>query len=555
MRRLPVFTLLVVALAATGYRRGEVPAPPLRMSGETLSGETIVAKRLSRPAAAGIAELPREFLDTTPPRPTGRVLFVPAEGRVESALNAFRRALRLPAGGRLQAALDRARPGDVVELQAGATFVGNFILRSKSEGGWIIVRSSAHERLPPAGSRVSPAHTALMPRLATPNARPAIRTAPGARGVRLVGIEIAPAPGVFVHSLVELGALEESPAALPADIVVDRCYLHADPAAGGRRGVALNGMRMAVIDSHLSGFKEVGADSQAIMGWNGPGPFKIVNNYLEGAGENVMFGGDDPRIAGLVPGDIEIRGNDFSKPLAWRRHDPSYAGTPWTVKNLLELKNARRVLVEGNVFERNWAQTQHGLAIVFTPRNQHGRAPWSTVEDVTFRHNIIRMSTGGFFILGWDNLRSSRQLRRVLIQGNLFVDIGAFTETALPDEGVLFLISDGPTDVVIDSNTAFHEGAPIRATDQIAGRWPARGFVFSNNLLVRPGGPAGDGSGADGDPGTSLGAYFPGAPFTGNVLARGRSAADLVRGGAAAPPGGADLAAISAAVAQWRHAP
>ena len=30
------------------------------------------------------------------------------------------------------------------------------------------------------------------------------------------------------------------------------------------------------------------------MGWNGPGPFLIENNYLEAAGENIMFGGNDP---------------------------------------------------------------------------------------------------------------------------------------------------------------------------------------------------------------------------------------------------------------------
>lgn len=30
-------------------------------------------------------------------------------------------------------------------------------------------------------------------------------------------------------------------------------------------------------------------------------------NFLEAASENVMFGGADPQIPGLVPADIEIR--------------------------------------------------------------------------------------------------------------------------------------------------------------------------------------------------------------------------------------------------------
>jgi hypothetical protein len=79
---------------------------------------------------------------------------------------------------------------------------------------------------------------------------------------------------------------------------------------------------------------------------------------------------------------------------------PAYAGTAWTVKNLLELKNARRVRIEGNVFEGSWVQSQIGFAIVLTVRNQDGRAPWSVVEDVIFANNVVRGATSGINILG-----------------------------------------------------------------------------------------------------------------------------------------------------------
>ena len=98
-----------------------------------------------------------------------------------------------------------------------------------------------------------------------------------------------------------------------------------------------------------------------------------------------MFGGADPKIIGLVPSDIEFRRNHCFKPLSWNPLDPSYAGRHWTVKNIFELKNARRVLVEGNMLENNWADGQSGAAVLFTPRNQEGTAPWSAVQDVTFR--------------------------------------------------------------------------------------------------------------------------------------------------------------------------
>ena len=50
-------------------------------------------------------------------------------------------------------------------------------------------------------------------------------------------------------------------------------------------------------------------------------------------------------------------------------------GRPWSVKNIFELKNARRVLAEGNVLEHNWQHDQNGFAILFTVRNQDGERP------------------------------------------------------------------------------------------------------------------------------------------------------------------------------------
>ena len=55
------------------------------------------------------------------------------------------------AGGDLQAALDAAQPGDVITLAAGATFVGNFVLRNKGASTTsITIRSATPDsQLPP----------------------------------------------------------------------------------------------------------------------------------------------------------------------------------------------------------------------------------------------------------------------------------------------------------------------------------------------------------------------------------------------------------------------
>jgi hypothetical protein len=449
----------------------------------------VVAVSLPTAAAAAPPEPPRAVLDTTPVPPTGATIAVAA-------------------GEDLQAALDAARPGDVITVQAGATFTGPFTLPSKTGGGWITVRTSApDDALPPAGTRVSPSHAAVMPTLtAAPGAGAALRTAPGAHHFRFVGIEIRPVSTVW--ALVDLGAGDEtSEAALPHDIVIDRCYIHGNPGQEAVRGVAMNGRALAVIDSHLAGFKSQVYDTQAIMGYNGPGPFKIVNNYLEAAGENVMFGGADPSIAGLVPADIEIRRNHVVKPLAWR-------GVWAAVKNLFELKNARRVLVEGNVLEHVWLAAQAGFAVQLTVRNQDGTAPWSTIEDVTFRRNVVRHAGSGINILGTDDPNPSRSMQRVLVEDNLFDDVDGSTWGGA---GRLVQVLDyrvGTTDVVIAHNTARQTGS-ILYTETM----PHAGFAYRDNLTAR--GDYGVAGGGTGEGTDTLSTYFPGADFRRNVIVGG----------------------------------
>ena len=55
-----------------------------------------------------------------------------------------------------------------------------------------------------------------------------------------------------------------------------------------QRGIELNARHAAVLNSYVSDFHHPGADSQAISTWNADGPQKIANNFLEGAGENIM---------------------------------------------------------------------------------------------------------------------------------------------------------------------------------------------------------------------------------------------------------------------------
>jgi hypothetical protein len=409
------------------------------------------------------------------------------------------------AGGDLQSAINAAQPGDTIVLQAGATYYGPFTLPYKAGADYITIQSSAAAQLP-EGQRVSPSQSPLFARLVTAiTGEPVIKTVPGAHHFKFVGLEMTPASAsMLIYSLVVLGSVgaeQDTLEEVPHDLIFDRCYIHGLPGLDTQRGIMLNSAETTVTNSYISAIHGRGYDTQALGGWNGPGPYHIINNYLEGAGENIMFGGAAASIPNLIPSDIEIRRNHIYKPLSWKVGDPSFAGHHWTVKNLLELKNAQRVIIEGNVLENNWPGGQVGIAVQLTPRGENGHNPWATVRDITFSNNIFRNSFGGINMLGRDDSGPSQRQTNITITNNLFDQTG---------QGPLFQLS-GPENVIINHNTAIHQGNIVTAYGA-----QTTGFIFSNNItqhnhygIVGDGTPTGN---------STINAYFPGSIMERSVL-------------------------------------
>ena len=417
--------------------------------------------------------------------------------------------------GDLQAALNAAQPGDVILLTAGATYTGNFVLPEKDGSAFIVLRTgAAPAELPAAGVRITPETASRLARLASPSGDPALATARGAHHWRIENVEfLANAQGA--GEIIALGSGTEADAArLPHDLILDRVYVHGDAITGQKRGIALNSGAAQILNSYIADIKSLTQDAQAIAGWNGTGPYLIENNYLEASGENILFGGADPAIWNLVPSDITIRRNLLTKRVPWRREK-------WRVKNLLELKNARRVLVEGNVLENNWTAAQNGIAVLFTPRNQQGHAPWPVVEDVTFQYNVVRHAGGAFNISGFDDAQPSGQTSRIRIANNVIYDIDA---AGWGGAGAFLLIGHSPRSVTIDHNTSWQSGNIITAYGRAGGvAEPIEAFVLRDNILRHNKyGIVGD-SVATGL--ATLAAYFPGAVVERNVLAGAKASA------------------------------
>jgi hypothetical protein len=444
------------------------------------------------------------------PQATVDTAYVPPKGMVHS----------VKAGDDLQSVINAASPGDVIEIEAGATFSGTITLPNKNGNDWITIRTSTPDaNLPPEGTRISPSDAPKLPKLILPaDTGPVIAVAPGAHHYRLLGLELSPAAGVYIHALIDIGASVTTMADVPHHIVIDRSYLHGDATAGTRRGIALGGAHIGVVDSYLADFKEVGADSQAIGGWNGPGPFKIVNNHLEGAGENIMFGGAPSSLPSNIPSDIEVCGNHFFKPLVWKNES-------WTVKNLFEIKNAQRVLFAGNVLENSWAAAQVGFAVVLTPRGEGGAVP-GVVYDLTFTLNHILHSASGINLAGNDDSGPSGGSKRVVMTNNLLEDIN---RASFGGDGRIFQVITpqmATEGLEIAHNTASLAGnAFLVMGDTVP---VASNFIFRDNLV--PHGDYGAFGSGQGEGTNALAFFAPNAIFTNNAIFGGGTASSYPAG-------------------------
>jgi hypothetical protein len=283
------------------------------------------------------------------------------------------------------------------------------------------------------------------------------------------------------------------------NLVLDRVWMHGTAQDETARGVWLaGGTYISVVDSFLTDFHCIAAtgacgDAQAIAGGigNGPmGPYKITNNFLEASGENILFGGGP---ADGTPTDIQVSQNHMFKPLTWMKGQPGYVGgpngNPFIVKNLFELKNAQRVLLEGNIMEGSWGGfSQAGFGILLTPKNQSGGlCPICQVTDVTIRYNSIRHVGGGLQIANAlaDDLGAPLDGQRYSIHDIVVDDIDGVKYGGQGEFAQVSVSAGAPLlqNIHINHITAFPSHMLFVIGAMVATTTPMKNFVFTNSIV------------------------------------------------------------------------
>jgi hypothetical protein len=236
---------------------------------------------------------------------------------------------------------------------------------------------------------------------------------------------------------------QTSVAQAPSHLGIQYSYIHGSDNSGGTTATAVrNGILLACSSCWFQGnytdqLRSQGFESHVIFTDNGPGPIKIVHNWLEGGSTTIFVsGGASEAITGLVTSDIEIRGNRLTRDMAYC---PVTAGNPGgssgnNIKTGIETKSSQRVVFEGNRVENVCADGQAGFLMLLNVRACSSgttctNASHHVTQDWQVKHNLFN---SGVSWLQYD-LRSdatgagqgvARMGRRISTRNNLVWNLG-----------------------------------------------------------------------------------------------------------------------------------
>lgn len=304
------------------------------------------------------------------------------------------------------------------------------------------------------------------------------------KGWRFVGLRFSPNPATTQWSHgVGLGngdgaAQNIAAANIPSNLGLDRCYIDGHATCTTIHGFELNCAYGYIVDcaSGNNIWTVATGESHVICGYNGPGPFRVVNNYINGGTQSFFIGGS-PSVSGM-PSDIEFRWNHMSRPLTRNPNHPSYDGVSGNyVKNAWEVKAAKYVLAEGNIAERTWYGAQAGSAWLIKAESYGNADTIGRTSDVLVRWNLTRDASMGPNIAGVPNVDPAGPPQRVWIYDNV-IRLGAqyFSASENPFFGLGL-----QQDCGIIHNTCIAEGT-VKVTIQLPNPTTEAGQLAGLNI-------------------------------------------------------------------------
>jgi hypothetical protein len=309
-------------------------------------------------------------------------------------------------GAELLAAYNQCQGGETIIIPAGTVITGAVELPNRAFSDFVTIRSSS--TFTDMTKRVAPADESSMAifRATYYNEVP-FTIANRASMIRLSGLKFEPFPGtpedLKNYYLLQIGQAfgQTSSDDNPSRIIVDHCLVNPPDNIQVVHAVLNDGYKVSIISSWLGNIKTYGGqDSQAVFGLDGRGAHAYNNDYFEAASESIMYGGAANNIDGRVPTNIEFRRCLFTKRLSWRQLPPLSNGETLNEKNLFEIKNARRIYIEGSVLSNHWdaGRTQYmAIALKSSTDVYPGGSgnPWSIAEEIVFENDRVSHVNGG----------------------------------------------------------------------------------------------------------------------------------------------------------------
>jgi len=215
---------------------------------------------------------------------------------------------------------------------------------------------------------------------------------------------------------------------------------------------------------------------------------RVDNNSIESAGIT-LFASDDAPLS--MTSNVEITRNWVRRPPRYRLGSAENLAQPPQAhqsRHLLELKRGVRWLVDGNVFDGNFATVNQAHFISLSPRP--GGMSWErqiAMSDVTISNNSFRNGPNGIYLIGHHDGGDGQMpiVSRIAVANNLMTGIdGSLSARGTPGRyGHCLTMLFGLEDVSITNNLCVNQTGywPALLWEQYG---PSAGLAFNSNIMT-----------------------------------------------------------------------